>query len=388
MHLLHGRYDIALPCLDELARYNYVVYSAIDRTVPCRIWVDDLENPRLALLWDMTSCSGIYVGGECTPGTMQAVAGVIREEIYPEARRNEEMKDFALCFCPGAWEEGLMKPLSDLNLMVDSRKFLTFDKGANSLRDWRPHIPPDTHLLKVDAASDILETDLENVERLAYELEACKDGFGCCLMDRYRILSWCTSDWHGQKHVEIHVHTDPDHQGKGYGTLVAAAMVEHALERGYEHIGWHCWNRNTASERTALKAGFVLEREHPVIHAWFKELDNMLVNANFHLEHGEYSIASKFLDDAGIMIEKGRKRDLAKWSDLPAEVLRRWRLMLKARVDLGCHHFSEVRRSLMMIMDIGCDAYGIIASLDEEDGFEEFMASDDGKAVLRRIEGI
>ena len=84
----------------------------------------------------------------------------------------------------------------------------------------------------------------------------------------------------------------------------------------------------------------------------------------------------------------GGRRDFACWSDLPEEVLKRWTLMLKARVDLGCHRYSEVRRSLMRIMDIGCDVDGVIASLDEEEGFEEFMVSDDGKAVLRRIEGI
>ncbi len=53
--------------------------------------------------------------------------------------------------------------------------------------------------------------------------------------------------------------------------------IEFALNRGYDNIGWHCWNENEASAKTALKTGFRLERCHPVFHAWYNTFDNLLI---------------------------------------------------------------------------------------------------------------
>ena len=77
---------------------------------------------------------------------------------------------------------------------------------------------------------------------------------------------------------EIAYHYDPEYdgyvanvivfsryRGKGYGKIVAAAMVKETLRRGKIPV-WGCDTRNEASMRLALSVGFETVGTHP----WYK----------------------------------------------------------------------------------------------------------------------
>ena len=64
-------------------------------------------------------------------------------------------------------------------------------------------------------------------------------------------------------------------------------MIEFASSRGYEHIGWHCWEENEGSAKTALRAGFNLERNHPVFHAWYNRFDNLVLHLDYLIDKGD-----------------------------------------------------------------------------------------------------
>jgi hypothetical protein len=65
-------------------------------------------------------------------------------------------------------------------------------------------------------------------------------------------------------------------------------MIEQALSRGVNRIGWHCWKSNTPSGATALKVGYQKITDYPVYFAWYDEAANLAVNGNSCFYRGEY----------------------------------------------------------------------------------------------------
>jgi RimJ/RimL family protein N-acetyltransferase len=84
-------------------------------------------------------------------------------------------------------------------------------------------------------------------------------GLGFCLLKGGEIVSWCLSVYASGAQIELGLATDPDHRGRGYATLTAAACLEYCTGNGLEPH-WHCWEDNLPSIRVAEKVGF----ERPV----------------------------------------------------------------------------------------------------------------------------
>ena len=66
-------------------------------------------------------------------------------------------------------------------------------------------------------------------------------------------------------YVDIGVETAEECRGKGYGKIVAYAMVKEILRRGKLPV-WDCDTRNEASMRLACSVGFEIIGTHP----WYK----------------------------------------------------------------------------------------------------------------------
>jgi len=74
--------------------------------------------------------------------------------------------------------------------------------------------------------------------------------------------------------VEIAYGIDPEHQGKGYATEVAAALVSYAFESGQVRVVWaHTLPEPNASTRVLTKCGFcrvgeVIDPEDGLVWRW------------------------------------------------------------------------------------------------------------------------
>ncbi|MHA1519622.1 MAG: hypothetical protein ACTSVZ_10860 [Promethearchaeota archaeon] len=53
-----------IPHITELLKYNYIIYSIFEGSVPGKVFVDELPTPKVILVWDGTSDSGIYIEGQ------------------------------------------------------------------------------------------------------------------------------------------------------------------------------------------------------------------------------------------------------------------------------------------------------------------------------------
>lgn len=272
--------------------------AVLEGHCPGRVYVDDLQNPRSALLWEQMEGELYMAGAADNAAFNRAANALIRGQIRSEAQANlPGLSEFTL-FGKEAWQDQVEILLKGTNPMRHYRQHFALKR----LRvDWRALLPKGFALVPLDPALFARE-DLEGAEtmcdwvlgdwRTAAVFEQGERG--CCVIDPTlsALVSWCASE-HACRPVpggplacEVGIYTREGYRRQGFATLVAAAAVERCLDAGIEQVGWHCWDSNLGSAATARKVGFELADEQPVWNACFNAFDNWMLQAHYHNQAG------------------------------------------------------------------------------------------------------
>lgn len=247
--------------LYEPLNYHLGIGAIIDGVIPGRIWADNLESPKTALVWDKRY-SYYFLGDENNDNFNSALDRLFTEEIAPDALN----RGFTLFFliCPKNWENKILQKeiLEDRSPMRRiKRQYYTFKQLQ--IGDWKVKIPPGFSMHRVD--KKILEqTNLENINELIGEIEDIigsieefiSRGFiGFCLVhEAKKLVSWCIAFFHVSS-CEITIQTVEEYRKRGFGTLTTAAFVEYCLSKNIS-MGWHSNQDNIGSIKLAEKIGF------------------------------------------------------------------------------------------------------------------------------------
>ena len=291
-----------IPYFSELLKYNYIIYSILDGNIKGKIFVDRFPEPTVIVAWDTTEDSGLYLEGKYSPEIAQEINQILISNIFPESEKYENCRDLTSCFDPlDEWSDHIEDEVfNNIYVRLDKRKFFSFNVGINQVFDWKKQIPPHLSMISYDGIKkqaklmmgdfDIMDIqDFDGFEKLSMTLKNAHDPFACCVIDIENkiLISRVFTDWNSGKFVETGINTNEKYRKQGLGAACAIAMIELASSRGYNHIGWHCWAENEGSEKTALRAGFTLERTHPVFHAWYNRFDNLLLHLDHLIDNGD-----------------------------------------------------------------------------------------------------
>ena len=283
-----------IPNFKDLLQYNYIIYPILDKSLKSRVFVDQFPNPQVVLAWDNTEDSGLYIEGKYASEIAKQINQLLIDDIIPTAIKLDVAKDLTCCFAPhDEWVDHMEGEIfKNIPVRSDIRKFFNFKKNKNTVLDWKKGFPTHLSMIQFDAKQKIAKLwdgtkiDLEGFtgyEDLLDLFHFAQDPFACCVVDveHKDIITRVFTDWTSPNFVETGIRTLEKFRKQGLGSRCAAAMLEFAFSRGYDHIGWHCWLENEGSAKTALRAGFVFERIHPVFHFWYNSFDNLLL----HLDH-------------------------------------------------------------------------------------------------------
>jgi len=245
----------------EPLHYHLAVRAIIDGYIPGRIWVDDLDNCRTALIWD-TRYAYYLSGFEDNHEFNVALDQLITEIIAPEAMKKNIKLYFLIC--PPHWE----KKILNNEVLIDrfpkriKRCYYAFNQKVNT--NWKDKIPSGFTMECVNE-NVLKRTDLENSDMLIDEIRdiiVSVDEFirrkfvGYCLVYKDReVASWCLSFMYGSS-CECTVQTVEEYQQRGFGTLTTAALIDYCLSNDFTSIGWHCGQENMPSVKLAEKVGF------------------------------------------------------------------------------------------------------------------------------------
>lgn len=240
-------------------RFHLSIISAIERTIRGRIWVDNQQTPKSALL--------IFGDGYVLVGDSNGVQFIkdLREfflDIINNAKNPPPFTDDAIWLHT---TDDWLTRLKDIFPTRKPRKVQRVHYICENLEfDWKEALPEDCRIVRVDEnfqshnlsfAKGVGEwVDSEWLE------ENIKQGFGSCMVKENEIISWGSADCYSDEDCEIGIFVEPKYRRRGFGVITAAAAVDFAFERGFKRIGWHTEADDHGSIGVAKKMGFTKEK--------------------------------------------------------------------------------------------------------------------------------
>ncbi len=249
-----------------------IYYSCIlNNSMEGKVWVDNLENPSFAVIW----CE--YQKG------FQLMGKPVKRSEYSDLRLFFETTIFQFLkeknigyFECGTDTEELTKMLfeifDDKNMDSEQQKVL----GLKQIICPEEVEKKLSNQIEIVAIDDLFfDRKYNNMEYVTDEIIATwiskeaylKKGYGYAAVIDNNIVSRALATCSYKQLDNIGVDTLKEHRRKGLSSRLTYLTLLEASKRNRENV-WDCTEDNVASERTALKVGFELERTYTV--CWFK----------------------------------------------------------------------------------------------------------------------
>jgi RimJ/RimL family protein N-acetyltransferase len=326
MHELPGTEYHRVRPLFQAMDHHLGVSAILEGTLPAKIYTDHPLHPQVALTW--TQHRFYAVGSEDNDHLNEALIRFFTETAWPQAREAGE-KGFVLYYQPDHWEP-------KLDATKAQRQFYRFKE----LRyDWRTLLPEGFVLQFVDRAL-LDRKHLKNLDALTEEVRSWFGSvqdflevyFGVCLLHGDEIVGWCLSEYNGADRCEVGILTIEPYRQRGLATVMASALIEHALSRAISYIGWHCYANNVASGATARKVGFEKVRDYPVYVARFDRIQNVSLRK---ATAGDAPVITHFLrsmvNEMALLGGHPVSQDEATWENVER--------VTRAQIDEQDHHY-------------------------------------------------
>jgi RimJ/RimL family protein N-acetyltransferase len=224
--------------------------AVFEGNMPGRIFTDDPNHPTWAVLQE-TVYGTIYPAGSVTRPVL--------ERLIPDLCRDGEL-------LVGLWPDDPRLPdFLSFQPEYDGRVLDFFDRPiGQGLEPYLTPIPDGCEIRPVDAAlyQRLSDYDPKNAET---KLER---GLGVCLIRDEEILSETFAAKLTHATLEMGVTTQKPYEGRGYGTLTCAHLVQVCEARGFQTY-WNCNTHNVASMKIARKLGYRTEKEYRLLY-WSK----------------------------------------------------------------------------------------------------------------------
>ena len=257
MTTLHpNAYELIRPLLLNMD-IHLVGRSILAKQTPAQMFVDNVEHPKT--LFAQVGHRYIFAGDSEIDSFNLGIQKLFTNVIYPrEIAAGQE--GFALYYDSPTWEKRVGALLSGKETIHADREFFACKKLKHN---WRDFLPEGFHLKMVNA--DLLAMpDLKHLDTLKEEMTSERPSaedflaksFGVCAVHDNELAGWCLSEYNADGRCEIGIETTGDYRQRGIATALTLAFLEHAFSNGITEVGWHCFKRNEASAKTALKAGF------------------------------------------------------------------------------------------------------------------------------------
>ncbi len=351
---------------------HLAVPAIINGKIPGTIYVDDLTQPRTAVL---EAAHKFYLAGFLDRSqSIQKLRALFQEQVVPQAQAAGTVA-FKLIF-PEGWEDCIEHEILDgLYPIPNPYEYYEFRLGVHRLREnWRSRIPEGFQLACIDQAL-VDNTRLKNLEALLEKLRSkrgsvqafLEHGFGYVLIHESRLASWCLSEYDWGDCCEVNIATEEAYRRRGLATIAGAAMVERALERNIRRIGWGCRKNNLPSAATARRLGFEKVCDHPAYEMFCDPGLNLAVHGGIELYQEHFSAALSWYEQAfvygapdwaylGAASAAARVGEMAKAVALLNEAFERgfrdWERLLKNEHLQGLHDLPEWKQLIDRIVSV------------------------------------
>ena len=279
---------------------NPVVFGVIEGNNPGKIFVDNMQNPKCALVWAQTEEDFYLVCERTNSDFITALNSFIIEKL-PKLAEQADETSFNLFFVNQELEENLNLIFKDLHYF--SHKILHYeldDQKYKKNAKWRDYVSKDIKLVAIDENlfSKVRDDGDTPFQEWWHSFKIFKkNGLGYAVLVDDTIASTCFACFVGDNAVEIGIVTLPEHMRKGYGYLTAMAFLEECNKRVLTPI-WHTGIENTPSQKLAEKIGFELVARRTCYYRHYDEFSNLYEQAYLFQKNKQYKKALEKYEQA------------------------------------------------------------------------------------------
>ncbi|MFZ6026569.1 MAG: GNAT family N-acetyltransferase [Chloroflexota bacterium] len=273
IHILEtSQYSQVRPLFRHLAQTQPMCAAVLAGAYPGKIFVDDLVQPRSALLTTFIESEAYGVWGFLAGDAHNAAFNqALNAAIFERRVIGRDTPALLLTCDPQDWGGQMDAVLAPRPPIWTSRYHFV---GRNAGRSERAALPegfalePMTDaLLQMPGLPEDVAATLEKWRGMAGERFA---DYGFVVVDRSGpqpvLASWATVDFVADGAGDLGFFTQPDYRKRGLGTIAVSAALEHGFANGLQQINWTCEADNEGSLRTAEKLGLEKLGEYPM--AW------------------------------------------------------------------------------------------------------------------------
>ena len=240
--------------------YNIVINSIIKGNAQGEVYVDNINDPKVAVVWD--NVGEILIGGDSSDGVInRSIDDTIKNVIIPKINKSEvQISKIGVSYTDNFKDKlEVLKDYPSNDVVKNIYKFNKLKINPLSI------VPRKFELAEIN--ENILRNKkLEHLNKLKNwinsfwdsEEEFLEKGLGYCLVKDNVIVSFCIAAYTYDEKVEFVLKTSEIFRGRGFGKSVAAACVEKAVKSG-KQVEWQCDNDNIPATRLADCLGFELD---------------------------------------------------------------------------------------------------------------------------------
>ncbi|WOO35266.1 GNAT family N-acetyltransferase [Anaerocolumna sp. AGMB13020] len=233
-----------------------------------RVWVNNLERPSFAVVWNEYQKGFQLMGKALEKSEYSSLRNFFVSEIF-QFLKDRELNYFEC----GADNDELANMIFEIfeDRNIDSEQQKVFTLNQNPMES----IKRVSNLYEIFAIdSNFFDRRFDNMEYVTEEIRDTwrtreaylNNSYGYAAVIDSHIVSRALVTCSYKKHDNIGVDTIPEHRKKGISTMLVYKTLHEAGKRERDCV-WDCTEDNIASEKTALKVGFQLERTYTI--CWF-----------------------------------------------------------------------------------------------------------------------
>ena len=236
------------------------------------IWVDDTENPKIALVYSFAVGSFSILGEPTDLETYGKFKTFMEEKMFPELK-SKGINYFEFSIESEEAKPYILEIFKDRTIQTEDeykfRRNVRFNESA-SISDGYEIFRVDTKLL------ERLESgDFDNHEFLSERLLESWDTYESFIngsvafvaVIEKRIVAVIIGTARFNNIIPVDIETEDNHRNKGLASTLTYYFVNECIDNGLI-VQWDCMDSNIASQRIAKKANFQFLKKDTVY--WFK----------------------------------------------------------------------------------------------------------------------
>jgi len=232
------------------------------------LWVDDLENPNIALANSYAVGGFAFLGAIKSDEEYKRVEGFIKKELFTMLK-SKGIHDFEFSIESDHLTTSILQMFGDKEIQQEKEFSFRINNEIPELFN----LSNEYAVHKVDDQfwNLINEGHIENGTLISERILESWDGFddffkkslAFCITYSNKIIAVIVGTARFNDVIAIDIETEEAHRNKGLGLLLTGKFVNECVRRGIT-AQWDCVESNPASRKLAEKAGFKFVKENEV----------------------------------------------------------------------------------------------------------------------------